>query len=103
MRVAALYDVHANLPALEAVLGQVADRAVDLVVVGGDIAWGPFPRETVDRLRELGDRATFIRGNGDREVADPAEADLQGRVAEVNDWCATELTRDQREFLRNCL
>src|SRR5690349_18203816 len=66
-RVAALYDIHANLPALDAVLAE-ADAA-DLVVVGGDFAHGPLPAETVDRLRGLGDRVRFIRGNADREVA----------------------------------
>jgi putative phosphoesterase len=65
-RVAALYDIHANLPALDAVLAE-ADAA-DLVVVGGDFSHGPLPAETVDRLRGLGDRVRFIRGNADREV-----------------------------------
>jgi putative phosphoesterase len=66
-RVAALYDIHANLPALEAVLAEAADA--DLVVVGGDFALGPMPAETVELLRGLGDRVRFIRGNADREVA----------------------------------
>ena len=65
-RVAALYDIHANLTALDAVLADAA--AADLIVVGGDFAHGPLPAETVDRLRGLGDRVRFIRGNADREV-----------------------------------
>jgi putative phosphoesterase len=69
-RVAALYDIHGNLPALEAVLAEVD---ADLILVGGDIAAGPWPSETVDRLLALGDRALFIRGNADREVAAPNE------------------------------
>jgi diadenosine tetraphosphatase ApaH/serine/threonine PP2A family protein phosphatase len=67
MRVAALYDIHANLPALDAVLAEVADA--DALVVGGDFALGPMPAETVDRLRGLGDRARFISGNAERLVA----------------------------------
>ncbi len=47
MRVAALYDIHANLPALEAVLRDVRDEEVDHVVVGGDVVPGPMPRETL--------------------------------------------------------
>jgi putative phosphoesterase len=66
-RVAALYDIHANLPALEAVLAEAADA--DLMVVGGDFSHGPMPAETVDRLRGLGDRVRFIRGNADRIAA----------------------------------
>ena len=54
MRVAALYDVHGNLPALEAVLAEVPDDAV--ILVGGDVAMGPLPRETLERLRGVGDR-----------------------------------------------
>jgi predicted phosphodiesterase len=67
VRVAALYDVHGNANGLEAVLAAVPDDAH--IVVGGDIALGPFPQATVDRLRALGDRVTFIRGNTDRELA----------------------------------
>ena len=47
MRVAALYDVHGNLPALEAVLADVESLEVDAVVVGGDIAIGPMPRASL--------------------------------------------------------
>src|SRR6266516_7720469 len=69
MRVAALYDIHGNLPALEAVLHDVEREAPDLIVIGGDIAsLGPMPRETLDRLLALQGRALFIRGNTDREL-----------------------------------
>jgi predicted phosphodiesterase len=66
VRVAALYDVHGNVHALDAVLRAVPDDAA--IVVGGDVAAGPFPQQTVDRLRELGDRVSWIRGNADREL-----------------------------------
>ena len=49
MRVAALYDIHGNLPALEAVLADVAREGVDAIVIGGDIAAGPpQPREVIE-------------------------------------------------------
>lgn len=66
MRVAALYDVHGNRNALDAVLREVPDDAT--IVVGGDVAAGPFPQDAVDRLRALGDRVLWIRGNADREL-----------------------------------
>ncbi|MGA2013252.1 MAG: metallophosphoesterase [Solirubrobacteraceae bacterium] len=47
MRVAALYDIHGNLPALRAVLADVARDSVDLVLIGGDVATGPLPRQTL--------------------------------------------------------
>jgi putative phosphoesterase len=63
MRVAALHDVHGNLPALEAVLAEVRGLEVDRIVVGGDVVAGPFPRECLERLTDAG--ATFLRGNAD--------------------------------------
>jgi hypothetical protein len=47
MRVAALYDIHANLPALEAVLDQIRQAEVDSVLVGRDVVPGPMPRESL--------------------------------------------------------
>jgi putative phosphoesterase len=94
MNVAALYDVHGNLPALDAVLAVVPDDAV--IVVGGDVAAGPFPSETIERLRALGDRVTWIRGNADRELT-PGQEGLA--PAQVLDWVRARLTPEQIEFL----
>jgi putative phosphoesterase len=69
---ACLYDVHGNLPALEAVLEDATDA--ERFVLGGDYAlFGGWPAETIARLREL-DGALWIRGNGERWTADPASA-----------------------------
>ena len=68
MRIAAIYDIHANLPALEAVLQEIRQENVDCVVVGGDVVPGPLPFETIQCLLGLDIPARFIRGNGDREV-----------------------------------
>src|SRR5437588_12821307 len=48
MRVAAIYDIHRNLPALEAVLQDIPQARADLVVVGGDVVPGPMVRETLE-------------------------------------------------------
>ena len=85
MRVAALYDVHGNLPALEAVLAEAEREEPDLILVGGDVAAGPFPRECLESLQELGERAVWIRGNADRELGD---------------WPAAQLSDEQLAFLR---
>jgi Icc-related predicted phosphoesterase len=68
MRVAAIYDIHGNLPALEAVLEDIRQAEVDQVVVGGDVLPGPMPRETIACLRGLDIPVQFIHGNGDREA-----------------------------------
>ena len=63
---ALVYDVHGNLPALEAVLHDAGE--VDRYVLGGDYAlFGGWPPETIERLREL--PALWIRGNADRALA----------------------------------
>ena len=67
MRVAALYDVHGNLTALDAILAEVE---AEVIVVGGDVAAGPWPAETLARLRELDGDVRFIRGNADRELVE---------------------------------
>ena len=83
---ALLYDIHGNLPALEAVLADADDAGEFLL--GGDYATaGAWPRETVERLREL-ESATWIRGNADRWLADrhdaPAPIDeIAARTAEL--------------------
>ena len=70
---AILYDIHGNLPALEAVLDDATAVGAERFVLGGDYAlFGPWPRETVERLRELD--AAWIRGNGERWTAHPADA-----------------------------
>ena len=63
MRVAALYDIHGNLPALEAVLEDVRRAGADRIVVGGDVVPGPMPRETLVRLLDLELPVEFIHGN----------------------------------------
>ncbi|HYJ05447.1 MAG TPA: metallophosphoesterase family protein [Chthoniobacterales bacterium] len=68
MHVAALYDIHGNLPALEAVIADVRAANVEMIVVGGDVLPGPLPRETLDCLLNLDLPLRFIRGNGDRVV-----------------------------------
>src|ERR687883_361127 len=102
-RVAALYDVHGNLPALEAALAAVESAGADEIVVGGDVVLGPMPRETLERLLALGERARFIRGNCDRLVVDAFDgrppAQLPPSVREAVVWAAQQLDRRYRDFL----
>jgi len=93
-RVAVLADVHGNLPALDAVLAEVEGEQVDLIVSGGDVAAGPMPAECVDRLRELGNRVAWVRGNADRDEAIP-EAVATALVP----YLAARLGSDRRTFI----
>jgi predicted phosphodiesterase len=72
---ALVYDVHGNLPALEAVLEDAREQGATRFILGGDYAlFGPYPRETVARLRALGEDAVWLRGNVDRSAANPSDA-----------------------------
>ena len=99
MRVAALYDIHGNIDALVAVLDEVDTEKVDLVVIGGDIAWGAFPSEAIDRVLDLGESALVIRGNADRDLVTPPAAEATSWIDEVTQWCDAQLRPHQRDFL----
>ena len=103
MRVAAIYDIHGNLPALEAVLEEIDRADVDRIVVGGDVLPGPMPRETIDRLLSLDTAAQFIRGNGDREVlawrGGTGSDAVPPAFHEVMRWVARELSPEDERLL----
>jgi putative phosphoesterase len=95
VRIAALYDVHGNLPALEAVLADGRCRAADLIVSGGDLVAGPMPAECVDRLAVEGDRVRYLTGNCDREAVWTTTDDPG--FAESMRWSAARLGADRLE------
>jgi putative phosphoesterase len=103
MRIAALYDIHGNLPALDAVLAEVRAAGVDRVVVGGDVVPGPMPAECLDRLAALDVPIDYIAGNGEAAVV----AAIEGRdlprmpesAAEGVRWVGRMLRPDQQQRL----
>ena len=98
MRVAALHDVHGNLPALDAVLADVERERVDQIVFGGDVAAGLLPAETIDRLMELGG-ARFVQGNADRILVELFDGGETHEGGLIDEWCAGQLDRPRRDFL----
>jgi predicted phosphodiesterase len=74
MRVLALFDIHANVEALDAVLADPRAADPEVVVVGGDAVPGPFGLETLSRLDRLAVPVRWIRGNGERELAEAVAA-----------------------------
>src|SRR5215210_542868 len=105
-RVAAIYDVHGNLPALEVILAELEGVEPDLIVVGGDVVAGPMPAEVLDRLATLGQSICFVRGNADREVLAAYD---EGRYADATDaadpaertaaFAASKIDRGHRDLL----
>lgn len=105
MRVAVLADIHGNLPALEAVLGDVEAARMDAIVLDGDLADGPMPAQTLDRLEELGERAIWVRGNTDRSLAAAFDGTFQPSGLPANPsadwftWCAARIGQAHRDRL----
>ncbi len=96
MRVAVLFDIHGNLPALEAVLGEIEGADVDLVVCGGDAVPGPFPCETLSLLRGFGSALRYVHGNGERNVLRSAEETAsEDQLAAQARWCAEQLSPEE--------
>ena len=97
MDVLALYDIHGNPDALDAVLADPRAAGADAVVVGGDAVPGPFAAAVLDRLDALAVPVHRIRGNGEREVADPPAGD--DLVAETARRSAAELGPERARAL----
>jgi predicted phosphodiesterase len=65
---AAFYDIHGNVPALEAVIEDAREAGADHWLLGGDYgSWSPWPQETIELLHTL-PNTTWIRGNGERWI-----------------------------------
>jgi putative phosphoesterase len=98
MRVAAIYDIHGNLPALEAVLENIGREGADLIVVGGDVVVGPMTVEVIDRLLGVKTPVEFIQGNAEDSVL----TEMAGKehvmpfpepIRDLLRWEAQQLTR----------
>ncbi|WP_329320011.1 metallophosphoesterase family protein [Streptomyces sp. NBC_01262] len=97
-RVAALSDVHGNIPALEAVLAEPDVAGADLIVLCGDLTWGPEPQQTYERIAALGERALCVRGNGDRYTMEIA-AGTTAPAAPRQSWIPAQHSPDAMAFL----
>jgi predicted phosphodiesterase len=101
-RVAALYDIHGNLPALEAVLDEVRQAPVDQIVIGGDVLPGPMPRETLRCLLDLDIPVQFIYGNSEvavpQQMAGTTPASVPAQYRPAIRWTAEEV-QDYRDVL----
>jgi putative phosphoesterase len=91
MNVAVLSDIHGVLPALEAVLAEPDVAAADRIVLLGDMLAGPMPVETLERLKALGERAVWVRGNADRELAESARTGGTFVPDPIFPWAAKQL------------
>jgi putative phosphoesterase len=103
MRIAIIADIHGNLPALEAVLENLAPEQPEQIVCLGDVAaMGPYPVETLERVRNLG--SPVVMGNADagmlEQPSDPVEDENARRFREMDRWCAEQLAPEHFEYIR---
>jgi putative phosphoesterase len=104
MTVAALYDIHGNLPALEAVVAALRQESIERIVVGGDVMPGPMPRECLTLLRRLEWPVEFIVGNGDRAALDERAGRVSGAPESWRDsirWCGRQLSDEETRFVES--
>jgi putative phosphoesterase len=94
LRVAALYDIHGNLPALEAVLAEIEFEPPDVILFGGDIVSGPLPSETLQLVRSL-DNAVCVRGNADELASPRPDPKIEAEVR----WVEAQLDEEQIRWL----
>ncbi|GHO44958.1 metallophosphoesterase family protein [Ktedonospora formicarum] len=104
MRIALLSDIHGNLPALEAVLNELAHEHIDQYVCLGDVAAsGPQPCETLDAIRLL--NGPVIMGNTDDWLLSPQVKEhttpFAQRCQDIDLWCVEQLSEEHRTFIRS--
>jgi predicted phosphodiesterase len=103
MRIAAIYDIHGNLPALEAVLEEIRHAGAEHIVVGGDVVPGPMPCEALACLLDFDIPLQFIHGNGDvavlQQMACKDPAGIPEQFREVVCWTAQELHSEHERLL----
>ena len=101
MRIALLADIHGNLLGLNAVLEELQGEQVDRIVCLGDVAVGPQPTETLERIKGLG--CPVLMGNWDAWFLDgfpDFSDDLGRRLVEIGSWWADQLDDECRSYMR---
>jgi putative phosphoesterase len=100
-RIGLISDTHGNLLALDAVLAELDREELDALVCLGDVAVGPQPKETLDRVRGLG--CPVVMGNWDAWFLDrppPPQDELGAKLDEINAFWADQLGADDLDYMR---
>jgi putative phosphoesterase len=103
VQIALISDIHANAPALDAVLSAVEGLGADQIVCLGDVAGtGPHPVATLRRIGDLS--CPVVMGNCDWFLLDPSitgDTDDVRRWQEIDSWCADQLSEGDRDYIRS--
>ena len=100
-RIAILSDVHANLPALEAVLDYLAAQNITQGMVLGDtVGYGPHPAECIERLKKT--QLQVIKGNHDHAAGTgDTKRGMSSLARWCIDWTISRLSQEQRQWLND--
>jgi putative phosphoesterase len=101
MRLGLIADIHGNLPALDKVLAELEGEGVDQLVCLGDVAVGPQPVETLERLQGLG--CPTIMGNWDACMlgeAPSVDGELAEMLVDACTWSTSLISAAQREYMQ---
>ncbi|MCL6561154.1 MAG: metallophosphatase family protein [Firmicutes bacterium] len=108
MKIAVISDIHSNIAALEAVLKDIDERRVDIVICGGDlVGYAPFPNEVINIIKEK--QISCVMGNYDDAIGnarlicgcDYKDAKAQELGEQSIAWTRQHVTEENKEFLRN--
>ncbi|MDC7123936.1 MAG: metallophosphoesterase family protein [Spirochaetales bacterium] len=104
-KIAAIYDLHANYAAIEAVLKEIEHIGVDLLLIGGDVISGPLPNESLDLLKRSGLPSEYILGNAESDVLNNLSGQkingLSARADEEAIWLTNVLSKENIECISN--
>lgn len=99
VRVAIISDVHANLVALDTVLGVIDDMGIERIICSGDIVgYYPFPNQVIDRFRER--EIESILGNHDRATIDINTVGMNRLAAAAIRWTTANITSHNIDYLK---
>lgn len=105
MKIAALYDIHGNLPALKAILDKLKTVNIHQIIIGGDVILGPLSKECLDLLLKYPLPISFIQGNCEVAVLSEMEGHLKENFPKyvLNDirWTAQQLTTEHQMIMSN--
>ena len=105
MKIAAIYDIHANPIALKAVLTDIETNNIDLIIVGGDVVSGPMPKETLDLLQNVKSPIRYILGNAETEVLRYLNGEkingLSERANQEARWVSKQLSDENIELINS--
>ncbi|HXR98664.1 MAG TPA: metallophosphoesterase family protein [Terriglobales bacterium] len=103
MAIALFYDIHGNLPALQAAFAAARSAGATEFVIGGDVVPGPMPNECLALLATLTPAPVCISGNGEREVLNLRSGGvapkLPAAVIESLRWTADALEPQHAEWI----